>query len=164
MWGFSRLALLRMDRPAWTSLIAELERRGDGVRESGAFLLSNEVGDPRVVTRVVYFDDLDPNCLQGDIHIDGITYSKLWDICEQDGLGVAGDVHTHPGSNVAQSTVDAGSPAVARRGHVALIVPNLAAGDVLPSSVGVHLYRGNAGWRSWFGRRAAVRFDVRKAI
>jgi proteasome lid subunit RPN8/RPN11 len=164
MWGFSRFALLRMDRPTWTKLIDELERRGAGDRESGAFLLFNPSGDRRVVTRVVYFDDLDPNCLQGHIHIEGVAFSKLWDICEADGLGVAGDVHTHPGPDVAQSPIDAGSPAVARRGHVALIVPNLAKGDVRPSAVGVHLYRGNEGWRSWFDRRAAIRFDVRRTL
>jgi proteasome lid subunit RPN8/RPN11 len=153
-----------MDRPTWGALLGELERRGDGCRESGAFLLSGSSRDPRAVTRLVYFDDLDPNCLQGDIHIDGTAYSKLWNICEAEDLAVLGDVHTHPGPGVAQSSIDAGSPAVARPGHVALIVPNLAVGDVRPSSVGVHLYEGNAGWRSWLGRRAAIRFDVRRSL
>lgn len=164
MWGLSRLALLRLDRDTWHGLVRELDRRGRRRRESGAFLLAAASGDPRVVTRIVYFDDLDPACLKGHIHIVGTAFSKLWDTCEAEGLRVAGDVHTHPGPDVAQSSIDADSPAIARAGHVALILPNLAAGDVRPSSVGIHLYRGNAGWRSWFGPAAAVRLDIRRSL
>jgi proteasome lid subunit RPN8/RPN11 len=163
MWGFSRFALLRMERSTWRELLAELERRGGGWRESGAFLCSGSSSTRPEVTRVVYFDDLDPECLKGDIHIVGTAYSKLWDICEAEDLRVVGDVHTHPGDNVAQSGIDANSPALARVGHVALIVPKLASGEIQPSAVGVHLYRGDAGWRSWFNRRASIRFDVRRS-
>jgi proteasome lid subunit RPN8/RPN11 len=164
MWGFRRFALLRMDRSTWRDLLAELERRGRGWRESGAFLCAPAASKRPNVTRVVYFDDLDPECLRGDIHIVGTAYSKLWDICEAEDLRVVGDVHTHPGANVAQSSIDAKSPALARAGHVALIVPNLAAGVIEPSAIGVHLYRGDAGWRSWFKRKATIRFDVRRSL
>ena len=164
MWGFSHLALLRMERGTWRGLVRGLHDRGEGRRESGAFLLADASGDHRVVTSVVYFDDLDPACLKGHIHIVGTAFSKLWDICEEKGLRVTGDVHTHPGAAVAQSLTDAHSPAMARAGHVAIIVPNLAAGKVSPSSIGIHLYRGDAGWRSWFGRAAAVRLDLRRSL
>ena len=144
--------------------MSELDRRGERRRELGAFLLADAFGDTRIVTRIVYFDDLDPACLKGHIHMVGTAFSKLWDICEAESLHVAGDIHTHPGTSVAQSSIDAGSPAIAKAGHVALIVPNLAAGDVRPSSVGVHLYSGDAGWRSWFGRSASLRLDVRRSL
>lgn len=153
-----------MDRPTWKALLSELQRRGEGWRESGAFLCSPAAGKRPDVTRVVYFDDLDPGCLNGGIHIVGTAYSKLWDICEAEHLRVVGDVHTHPGPGVAQSSIDANSPALARAGHVALIVPNLAAGDIDPSTIGVHLYRGDAGWQSWFNRKAARRFAVRRSL
>jgi proteasome lid subunit RPN8/RPN11 len=164
MWGFRRFALLRVDRSTWRELLGELEHRGEGWRESGAFLCADVSGKRPDVTRLVYFDDLDPDCLNGGIHIVGTAYSKLWDICEAENLRVVGDVHTHPGANVAQSCIDSSSPALARVGHVALIVPNLAAGDIGPSAVGVHLYQGDAGWRSWFSRRATIRLDVRRSL
>ncbi len=63
-------------------MISELARRGQGRRESGAFLLADRDGPPTTVTRVVYLDDLDPNCLTGGISFDGLAYSKLWDICD----------------------------------------------------------------------------------
>src|SRR5690349_7493907 len=116
MWGFSHFAVLRMDRAMWRALLAELERRGEGWREAGAFLLADAREKRPIVKRVVYFDDLDPNCLQGGIHIVGTAYSKLWDICEEANLRVAADVHTHPGRHVSQSSLDAASPAVARTG------------------------------------------------
>ena len=48
-------------------MIKELGRRGlNGRREAGAFLLvRHDKGDGPVV-RVVYYDDLDPNCLVGE--------------------------------------------------------------------------------------------------
>jgi hypothetical protein len=83
-----------MRRPGWEAMIAELARRGAARRESGAFLLCDRTGEPRTVTRVVYLDDLDPNCLTGAIELDGLAYSKLWDICDAEGRRVIGDVHT----------------------------------------------------------------------
>ena len=74
-----RDALLRMRRSDWETMIIELRRRGHGRRESGAFLLADRDGAPTTVTRVVYLDDLDPNCLTGGISFDGLAYSKLWD-------------------------------------------------------------------------------------
>lgn len=164
IWGFrGRRALLRMRRADWRVLIAELRRRGHGRIESGAFLLANQSSDPRLVTRVVYFDDLDSDCLQGGIHIKGLAYGKLWALCRSDGLTVVGDVHTHPGAGVRQSKTDQGSPMVAERGHVALIVPHYAQEHTTPSQVGVHLYDGR-GWTTWTGRDAARRLFVRRLV
>lgn len=142
-------------------MIAELGDRGRGTREAGAFLLANGDGEPRTVTRVVYLDDLDPRCLTGGIEFDGLAYSKLWDLCEREKRHVVGDVHTHPGRVVRQSRTDAANPMIARRGHVAVIVPDFATERVHAQSVGVHRYDG-AGWESWFGQDAAKRLSIRR--
>jgi proteasome lid subunit RPN8/RPN11 len=145
----------------WEAMIVELGRRGRGDRESGAFLLADRDGHPRIVTRVIYLDDLDPNCLTGGIEFDGLAYSKLWDLCDAEQRRVVGDVHTHPGSGVRQSRIDAANPMIARRGHIAVIVPNYASRAVRAKEVGLHLYDGE-GWQSWLGRAAARRLFIRR--
>ena len=159
-WASRSGVFLRFKRRQWRGLIKELGRRGDGRREAGAFLLAPS-GDKTRVSRIEYFDDLDPNCLTGNIHFDGPAFSKLWDICEQQGLVVTADIHTHPGRSVRQSTIDVENPMVARAGHIALIVPHLAARAVRPGQVGMHRYEGNDGWTSWFGKEATARLSVR---
>lgn len=141
----------------------ELGNRGCmGQRESGAFLLSDRQGANRRVVQAVYFDDLDPDCLVGNIHFKNSSgYSRLWDICEAEGLRVVADVHTHPAQAVTQSSVDRMNPMIARVGHIALIVPHYSMRFVRASDLGVHEYHGNAGWRSLFGRDAARAFKIR---
>jgi proteasome lid subunit RPN8/RPN11 len=152
-----------MRRSDWNSMVAELGRRGRGNRESGAFLLGDRSGDGRTVTRVVYLDDLDPNCLQGGIEFDGLAYSKLWDLCDAEQRVVIADVHTHPKQWVGQSGIDAENPMVAQKGHVAVIVPNFASRPVQASEVGVHRYDGR-GWISWTGQDAEQRLFIRRLI
>jgi proteasome lid subunit RPN8/RPN11 len=164
IWGFrGRRALLRMRRRDWAPMITELGRRGGGMRESGAFLLADRSGDRSIVTRVVYLDDLDPACLTGGIEVDGLAYSKLWDICDTEQRVVIGDVHTHPGRSVQQSGVDAQNPMVAQKGHVALIIPDFAIRVVQPHEVGVHRYDGRD-WQSWTGQDAARRLFIRRLV
>ena len=110
-------------------------------------------GIPKVV-RSAYFDDLDPKCLVGNIHIRASGFSKLWDLCDVENLRVVADIHTHPGTSVAQSSIDQANPMIAREGHLALIVPHYGTRPVQASEVGVHEYRGDRGWASWFGSRA----------
>jgi proteasome lid subunit RPN8/RPN11 len=163
IWGFKgRHALLRIPRTDWRNLIKELGVRGDGTREAGAFLLADQVGDRRRISHAIYYDDLDPACLQGGIQMDGRAYSKLWDICDARHLVVIGDVHTHPGGGVRQSCTDAENPMIAHEGHVALIVPELATRPVDPREVGVHRYDGASGWTTWTGRSASQRLLVRR--
>lgn len=163
-WGFrGRRSLLRLRRADWDGLVAEVAARGHGRIESGAFLLARQSGDQRLVSRIAYYDDLDPNCLQGGIHFDGRAYGKLWALCRAECLTVIGDVHTHPGSWVTQSDTDSGSPMVAQKGHVALIVPRFAQGRVDPGAVGVHLYDGR-GWTTWTGQDAQARLFVRRLL
>lgn len=160
IWAFrQRGALLRMWQPRWDAMVKQLGHRGGGNRESGAFLLADRIGDPHTVTRVVLLDDLDPKCLQGGIHMEGLAYSKLWDILAAEHRVVIGDVHTHPGRFVCQSDIDADNPMVAQPGHVALILPDLAMHPVKPREVGVHRYDGNE-WTTWTGAAAAQQLLV----
>lgn len=159
-WAFrSRKVLLRISTEMWDELINELGRRGRGNRESGAFLLARRDDTHLEVIRFVYLDDLDPNCLQGNIHFDGKAYTKLWDICDNENLVVTADVHTHPGSGVRQSGIDAANPMIARLGHVALIIPDLATRSVTPKDIGVHQYEGDR-WQTWTGKNATKRIKI----
>jgi hypothetical protein len=150
-----RTARLRFRHSLWSEIFAELRDRGAGRRESGAFLLTPRESDGRTVTGVVYYDDLDPDCLTGGISFRGNAYGRLWSICDARNLRVAGDAHTHPGRGVSQSSVDQQNPMVARAGHIALIVPSFANGRIRPADLGVHEYRGSEGWRSAYGDTAA---------
>jgi hypothetical protein len=160
MWAFRRRrALLRVDRAGWQGLLAELGRRGHGRGESGAFLLSHKTDHRPRVTDVIYYDDLDPHCLDGgDISLAGFAYSKLWAICTERNLRLIGDVHTHPTANVNQSPTDRDHPMHAQSGHVALILPNFATHAVGADAVGVHQYLGEKGWRS------CMRSDARRNL
>lgn len=136
------------------TLLSELARRGQGQRESGAFLLTDRRHPagalPQPVTALAYYDDLDPACLTGGITFDARGYSALNAHCRLNSLRVVGDIHTHPGRYVQQSQIDATHPMVAIDGHVALIAPNFANGVTDVSEFGVHV-RVDGSWRSFYG-------------
>lgn len=136
-------APFKMSHRRWRGLLGELQRRGDGCRESGAFLLAASTGDR--VEQVVYYDDLDAHCLTGGISFSTTGFTALWRICEERALRVVADVHTHPSTWVQQSEIDATNPMMARVGHVAMIVPyyGLAFGV---EECGVHIYVGSRRW------------------
>ena len=152
--------LLVITSVTWRELLVELARRGEGRRESGAFLLGPREPRSTQVADIVYFDDLDPKCLVGAIHLHQRAFGKLWDMCAAHSLRVIGDVHSHPGADVAQSGTDRDNPMIASRGHVGVIVPNFAEGEIGPADVGVHLYLGADGWESHFGAAAEQRLKV----
>lgn len=136
-------APFKVSRRRWRSLLADLRRRGAGRRESGAFLLAAR-GKERVV-RVAYYDDLDAHCLTGGISFGTSGFTELWRICDEENLRVVADVHTHPGTWVQQSEIDATNPMMARVGHVAIIVP--AYGNARSvDECGVHIYLGSHRW------------------
>lgn len=145
---------IEIGRALWEEMCAELARRGGGRRESGAFLLADPRNGPRRVQRVAYYDDLDPGSLTGNIRFRAAGYAKLWDICDEEGLRVIGDVHTHPSGRVGQSATDRGNPMIARDGHVAIVMPDYAARPVAARDAGVHEYHGDRGWESRFGAAA----------
>ena len=147
--------LIEMSLVLWQETIEELGRRSlDGSREAGVFLLAPAGERTRRVVRATYFDDLDPECLVGNIHIRASGFSKLWELCDSESLRVLADIHTHPSTVVAQSSMDRANPMVAREGYIALIVPHYGTRPVQAREVGVHEYRGDRGWVSWFGPRA----------
>lgn len=148
----------------WHELLSELAARGRGFRESGAFLLGPAPtnGNPRCVSDAVYYDDLDPTSLTGGISFSGSAYGHLWDECEERGLTVVADVHTHPGPWIGQSSIDRAHPMLAQTGHIALIVPDFAQRDVGADEVGVHQYLGEGEWRSAIGAAAAAALKIER--
>lgn len=136
-------APFRMSRRRWMGLLNELQRRGDGRRESGAFLLAGSTSDR--VEQVVYYDDLDAQCLTGGISFSTCGFTALWRICEERALRVVADVHTHPSTWVQQSKIDATNPMMARVGHVAMIVPSYGQARSV-GQCGVHIYVGSRRW------------------
>jgi hypothetical protein len=151
-------ARLEIEPKLFTALVVGLAERGQGRRESGAFLLTDrghpEDQLPQPVTEIAFYDDLDSDCLTGGIDFHAVGYTALQNLCRRDRLQVAGDIHTHPAQRVQQSRIDAEHPMVARDGHVALIAPRFAAGVTDVSQIGVHV-RADGGWTSFYGDRVA---------
>jgi proteasome lid subunit RPN8/RPN11 len=138
----------------WKQLISDLARTGRGIKESGAFLLGS-MAPNRTVTEYLLYSDIAPDSQHVNyVLLRGRHMAKVWDICEQKGLRVVADIHTHPGVPI-QSTSDRENPIVSIKGHIALIVPNFAQGVVLPSSLGFHEFQGQGVWHSWFRAQAA---------
>ncbi|CAN5327856.1 hypothetical protein BH09ACT10_BH09ACT10_16780 [soil metagenome] len=138
-------APFRISRRRWRRLLSELERRGQGRRESGAFLLAGRDRAPDRVVCVAYYDDLDAHCLTGGISFATSGFTELWRVCESENLRVVSDAHTHPGTWVEQSGIDAANPMIARVGHVAMIVPSYGVARSV-EECGVHIYLGSKQW------------------
>lgn len=144
----------------WNTGLSEIRRRGACRRESGAFLLGTESNGIRRICRFIYYDDLDPPCLdRGYVHFNGAAYGPLWQICQSSDLKVVGDIHTHPGAPI-QSPADRQNPMVAIKGHIALIVPNFAKKIALPPKLGIYEYEGAHRWKNHSGKYAAKLFYI----
>ena len=144
----------------WRALLSDLRRRGGGRSESGAFLLGEVDRGRRRISRVVYYDDLDPHSLDtGIVVFDGRGYGPLWAICRESGLTVVADVHTH-GGVACQSASDRCNPMIATPGHVAIIVPSFARGNIEFSDLGIYEYKGAHRWQDCSGRKASSYFYV----
>ena len=135
----------------WAAIIFDLRRRGGGVRESGAFLLGREDRDPARVTSYICYDDVDPEAYQaGAIAFHASGCAALWRHCEEKQLDLLVDVHTHPGRDVRQSSVDERHPMIPIAGHTAMIVPRFARTAWWSlKSVGVYEYLGGFQWRTY---------------
>ena len=91
-------------------------------------------------------DELDSDaCASGIVELDASAFTQLWNICDEHGLHVVADVHTHPFS-ARQSEIDRANPMIAVAGHVALILPRFARDRVRIWSVGVYEYLGDHCW------------------
>ncbi|MEQ1716894.1 MAG: hypothetical protein ABL907_13050 [Hyphomicrobium sp.] len=149
---------IRCPSRLWHGILAELCRRGEQRHEAGAFLLGSDVDGRRVVSEVVYYDDLDPLAYASGVCIlRGGAFAKLWSLCREKKLTVVADVHTHP-SGAGQSGSDKTNPMVARQGHIAIIVPDFAAKPVRSDRLGIYVYRGAHTWDDYSGRNAASFF------
>jgi proteasome lid subunit RPN8/RPN11 len=135
----------------WAMIIFDLRRRGGGVRESGAFLLGREDRDPARVTSYICYDDVDPAAYQeGAIAFHASGCAALWRHCKEKQLDLLVDVHTHPGRDVRQSSIDERHPMIPIVGHTAMIVPSYAnTGWWSLKAVGVYEYIGGFNWRTY---------------
>jgi proteasome lid subunit RPN8/RPN11 len=149
---------LIIHRSVWKKLMKTLNRRGGGVRETGAFLLGKK--DSKVISSFLCYNDLDPHALDSGIIIfNGDGYIPLWRHCSDHGLKVLADVHTHPDQWTGQSASDQHYPMIAQPGHIAFIVPYYATvpGQEL-EGVGIHEFLGNQQWRAWGEKSGAIQF------
>ena len=142
-------------------LMRELEGRSEHRREAGAFLLGPVCGHD--ITRVAYYDDLDPTCLTGGITFHSSGYTNLNKLCRQDRVRVIADIHLHPGPGVRQSHTDAAHPMVARAGHLALIAPQFGRGVTRADQLGAHL-KAAEGWHTFLQSEVAKTFVVHPTL
>jgi hypothetical protein len=147
-------------RHLWTEVLNELNRRGEGVHEAGVFLLGVEKRGKLEVKDVIFYDDLDPSAYDtGVCVLHGNAFAMLWARCRERALTVVADAHTHGGA-ARQSYDDRTNPMVARAGHIAIIVPNLAAPPARHSTLGIYEYCGAHNWRNRSGSSAKRFFYV----
>ena len=104
----------------------------------------------------MYFDDIDPAALNGAISIRGEKFVRLWAICKARGMRVIADVHTHPGSGVRQSTIDAANPMVASAVHIAVILPHFARAKPHPARRRAYLRGRSQLGGAAYGKEAAA--------
>jgi hypothetical protein len=147
-------------RNLWNAVLRQLDRRGERCHEAGGFLLGVETRGRLEVKDVVFYDDLDPAAYDtGVCVLDGDAFAKLWTLCRARGLTVVADAHTHGGAAI-QSRADQTNPMVARVGHVAIIVPNMARPPVKHAALGIYEYRGKHEWTNRSGKSAKRFFYV----
>src|SRR5271166_1302892 len=144
------ITILRVPLLLWVRIILDLQRRGKGRGESGAFLLGRQDITSGRVTTYVCYDDLDSQAYQaGAIAFRAVGHAALWEYCRKKQLQVLADVHTHPGQNVRQSHIDQRNPMIPMKGHTAMIVPNFANTPWWSlGAVGVYEYLGDFEWRT----------------
>lgn len=143
--------LLELPVGLWADLIEHLRLRGDGVRESGAFLLGRKTDAGRVVMRFLPYEQLQADALHDDyVALTSASFAKLWELCRADGVTVVGDVHTHR-LGAGQSRSDRTNPMVAVAGHIAFIVPRFAQGKVRLQDLGMYVYEGSHRWATFSG-------------
>jgi proteasome lid subunit RPN8/RPN11 len=147
--------LLELPERLYGQLIHDLAASGQGVKESGAFLLGTNDGRIRKVSSYLMYETIAPVSSREHDYV-ALTAQEMaaaWDHCSRVGLEVVADVHTHP-LGPAQSLSDRAHPMVSVAGHVALIVPQFAMRDPTPAELGVHVFHGDSRWTSMFGEQA----------
>lgn len=145
---------IAIPRLAWFSLVNDLRRRGSGRGESGAFLLGPGDGSDRRVVEYICYDELDPRALdQGIVVFHGEGFAKLWALCATRKLQVLADIHTHPGRDVGQSSIDQENAMVPVTGHVAMIAPRFGSTSRWSlNEVGIHRLEEGGRWKRFHAR------------
>lgn len=145
----------------WPALMADLHRRGGERRESGAFLLRQTSEVDGAVDTWLPYDELAPESLNyAYVRLESSAFSRLWAICAERKLEVIADVHTHP-KGPRQSLIDRANPMISLAGHIALVVPRFARGNVMPRSVSFNIYLGGGKWVSYLRKNAASLITLR---
>lgn len=131
----------------WFKLMKGLRRRGEGIRESGGFLLCNP-GKNKVV-KIVFYDQFDKSVSEsGIIQFKGAA--TFFEYLAEEKLEVLADIHTHPTQNTRQSDSDMKHPMVRIKGHIAIIAPNYAKDlFISPKQCSVYEYMGNFDWEKF---------------
>jgi proteasome lid subunit RPN8/RPN11 len=153
---------LRIPFTVWINLIYDLRKRGNGTRESGAFLLGSHSADMDKIKKYICYDDLDPHALdKGFVILKSTGFSALWDYCRKYDLEILGDIHTHPGKIARQSETDRVNPMISEKGHIALILPEYArAWCWFMQNIAVYEYVGAYTWRDWTGNARTHRVQL----
>lgn len=150
---------LAIPQKVWSQLVTGLAERGEGVRESGAFLLGKSAQDGRrTVTDFLLYDDLEPGCLDaGFVMMTSVGFRALGAEASKRGLEVLADIHTHPGAAFFSGT-DRDHPMVPVRGHLAIVVPDYALGKTSPQDCAMFRFLGGRHWEelSTKGRNSKV--------
>lgn len=137
---------VRCNEQVWRNGVAELRRRANRRREAGAFLLGNIENDGRVVCQFLYYDDIDPHCFDnGIVEFDGRLLYLVHNECKKLGMRLVADIHVHPGG-YGQSSSDRANPMDPRSGHIAMILPNFAAGEFQPGQFGIYEFQSRDNW------------------
>jgi hypothetical protein len=146
-----REPILRFSPSFWTGLTQGLHRRTEGVHESGAFLLGQRNGGERAAIVAIYYDELDAHAYDSGVCVlEAGAFGRLWDRCTALALSVVADAHVHP-MGAGQSRADRENPMIARPGHLALILPDMAEPPVRLPSIGLYEYLGDHRWRAHSG-------------
>jgi len=126
-------------------------------------LLGKKTGGRARITKAVFYDDLDPQVFDsGIVRFEGRYFGRLWDICQEQGLTVVADVHTHPGA-ACQSHSDQTHPMIAKPGHISVILPQYAAKSWVFHHVGVYQYLYGEHTKNW-GERECIRHIKKVAL
>ena len=142
--------ILFVKQQLWQSLLGHLCDQGKGIQESGAFLLGSINGNQRMIRSFLPYERLQADALHRDyVSLNSDSFSKLWALCREHNVSVVGDVHTHR-FGPQQSRSDRANPMIARKGHMAIIVPRFAHGKIESREVGLHCYQGAHKWVSVF--------------
>ena len=131
---------------AFARIAGELYRRsGAGRTEAGCFLLGQIRGESRTADDVVFFDEIDPDAYRhGSISLNTAKLSALYDRCEERGLAITGDIHTHP-CLAFQSWTDKSHPVVSVAGHVAIVLPYDGRYRI-SSQIGAYILKEDGSW------------------